>query len=302
MSSVASSSRAARTSRGGAGRGASSGGDDGASLASEQREDEREEGGDDDEDEPAQPAKKKARTAAPKGKGKGKSEQRSSFPLFELPAEIIDQILADPVLDLRDHLSLAGTSRTLRSAYYTPPPPSFFETATPFSSPLWSALMSSRPFLPAAPPHWSLKTYGQRSSARSQVERIHTPHERLIRHLWGREDRVPPGVVKVMVVRTIRTGRTRNAVKDEIVPAVGMEWEKAVVLMHERRLTAEEAAKRYKLSERQHTLRPCMIDRGDRLRSLVPRKPTYFEAAVAALAVREGKRDAGEAPGAAVAA
>ncbi|GAA5927869.1 hypothetical protein JCM10213_000914 [Rhodosporidiobolus nylandii] len=132
MSSVASSSLAARTSRGGGARGASSGGDDGASVASEQREEEWEGGEDDDDDEPAQPVKKKARKAAPKGKGKGKGKGKLAKKdegklkkLLELPVDILIEIAGhlDPLTLLnftRVNKSFRAifTSRSSKSAWH----------------------------------------------------------------------------------------------------------------------------------------------------------------------------------------
>ncbi|GAA5927927.1 hypothetical protein JCM10213_000928 [Rhodosporidiobolus nylandii] len=120
MSSVASSSRAARTSRGGGGRGASSGGDDGASVASDQHEDEWEGVEDDDDDEPAQPAKKKARKAAPKGKGTGKGklakrDEGKLKKLLELPVDILIEMAGH--LDPLTLLYLTRVSKSFRRIF-----------------------------------------------------------------------------------------------------------------------------------------------------------------------------------------
>ncbi|BGP13071.1 hypothetical protein JCM10213_000925 [Rhodosporidiobolus nylandii] len=120
MSSVASSSRATRTSRGAGGTGAPSGGDDGASVASDQREDEWEGGDDDDDDEPAQPVKKKARKAAPKGKGTGKGklakrDEGKLKKLLELPVDILIEMAGH--LDPLTLLYFTRVSKSFRAIF-----------------------------------------------------------------------------------------------------------------------------------------------------------------------------------------
>ncbi|KAI5481235.1 hypothetical protein MNV49_004855 [Pseudohyphozyma bogoriensis] len=61
---------------------------------------------------------------------------------FDCPSEILDQILSQPILSIRDHLSLAATCRALRASYYTPQDP--LSDKHP-SSPLWTALLDLRP-------------------------------------------------------------------------------------------------------------------------------------------------------------
>ncbi|PRQ74826.1 hypothetical protein AAT19DRAFT_13848 [Rhodotorula toruloides] len=88
-------------------------------------------------------------------KGKGRERRKSEdhvpqpkrdvpFPLFDLPGEIIDAILYSPMLRVHDHLRLAATCRSLRSAYYTPPPSG--KGFASFSSPIWKALTKERNF------------------------------------------------------------------------------------------------------------------------------------------------------------
>ncbi|GAA6059234.1 hypothetical protein JCM10212_006627 [Sporobolomyces blumeae] len=70
-------------------------------------------------------------------------EDGNLVPLFDLPGELLDMILGDEALTLRDHLALAATCRLLRSCYYTPLK-SPDAKLSPFSL-LWAGLIALRP-------------------------------------------------------------------------------------------------------------------------------------------------------------
>ncbi|KAK4055111.1 hypothetical protein OIV83_000391 [Microbotryomycetes sp. JL201] len=70
--------------------------------------------------------------------------------LFTLPGELIDFILGDSVLNLRDHTSLAATCRALRSCYYSRikdlmPALGCVSAGLVDTSTLWQALIKQRP-------------------------------------------------------------------------------------------------------------------------------------------------------------
>jgi hypothetical protein len=162
------------------------------------------------------------KTRLPKKSSAVKKPDDKPFPLFELPGELcvfffsfsfllfppsptseskphtlalhlltvfisstslsIDEILASPQLHLRDHLSLAASCRTLRSVYYSAPS----RGKSIKSSNVWKVLNQNRAFTGLG---WSASPGKQ---ARPSKE-----DEKLLTHLWSREDRVRPEDVKV---------------------------------------------------------------------------------------------------------
>ncbi|GAA6024347.1 hypothetical protein JCM10207_003312 [Rhodosporidiobolus poonsookiae] len=177
---------------------------------------------------PKTPSPKKGKTAAPVLDDK-------PFPFFDLPAELIDKILASPDLHLRDHLSLAASCKALRSAYYTPPPApratkssaspdkkkrTASATPAPYACSIWRVLTSNRAFVGKG---WS------KSAGKQAV--MNEADEKLLNHLWSREDRVHPSEVKV--------GRWPE------------EWEQAIDDVTWQRITKSTAKSAYKLNDTQ---------------------------------------------------
>jgi hypothetical protein len=92
----------------------------------------------------------------------------------------IDQILASDALNIRDHLSLAASSRILRSVYYTSPRASGSNgSSRAQTSGVWTPIVRCRP----------LPVEGKASSA------IYTP---LLEHLWTRVLRIEPEQMTVL--------------------------------------------------------------------------------------------------------
>lgn len=136
----------------------------------------------------------------------------------------IDAILYSPVLRVHDHLRLAATCRSLRSAYYTAPRGNGF---TSFSSPVWKALRNERDFQSLGKNRYyygnAYSAYGGQSKEES---------ERILRHLWSREDRVDPEKMLVVAQKTVagRKGRggvvTPATVVTQVVRSV--EWDDVI--------------------------------------------------------------------------
>ncbi|GAA5984817.1 hypothetical protein JCM11641_002748 [Rhodosporidiobolus odoratus] len=172
----------------------------------------------------------------------------SPFPFFDLPAEIIDCSLSDPGLHLRDHLSLAASCRLLRSAYVSPRT----SKNTSYTCPIWRVLCSNRAFSGKG---WNASP-GKLAVA-SEAD------EKLLNHLWGREDRVNPSEVKVGA----RAG----------------EWEDAISAVHTQRITKSTAKQGYKLNDFQLNKVVCIEKRNPHARRGPP-MCLYLEAAVESLA------------------
>ena len=162
----------------------------------------------------------------------------------------LDKIFASPELNLRDHLSLAASCKSFRACYYT-----LKKSNTPkkMNNLLWEALIVLRP------------------PASTSTSRVTAPpsaptadHHRLIKHIFTNEDKVGLDEMRVLwpkarggAVEPKRTGRTqaekREAAKEQ-VPGGAMrsvEWEEAIDLVHNTRVTATEAMKTYKLSKKE---------------------------------------------------
>ncbi|GAA5856483.1 hypothetical protein JCM8547_008765 [Rhodosporidiobolus lusitaniae] len=159
---------------------------------------------------------KTPKSASPRKK-KGKADvvkDDSPFPLIDLPVEIIDQILASPDLHLGDHLAHAASCRTLRSAYYTPPPS---PRTKEWSSDVWRVLASNRAFRGKG---WN-KSPGKQAVP-SEAD------EKLLNHLWSHENRTEPSKV--------------------VVKARAEGWEQAIYELHDQRITKSTAKAEYKLA------------------------------------------------------
>ncbi|BGP22008.1 hypothetical protein JCM10295v2_000885 [Rhodotorula toruloides] len=238
---------------------------------------------------PKVPARKsnKGTPAAPsKGKGPERRKtqdevvQRQSdvpFPLFGLPGEIIDTILYSPVLRVHDHLRLAATCRSLRLAYYTPPSGKGFAS---FSSPIWQALTKERNFQSLGKNRYY---YG--NGAYSHVDgQSEEENERILKHLWTREDRIEPDKMLVIVQKTIPGRKGRGGVVSPatvVTQAVrSVEWDDVIETHSTQRITKTTAKSEYKLNDSEYRER-----RNPHYRSAAPMQ-LYLEIAVETLAFR----------------
>ena len=137
-------------------------------------------------------------------------------------ARSLDLILAQPVLNLRDHVALAATSRFLRSCYYTVPT----SGQAPFSS-LWKALILLRPH-----PNSGIDQLGSHGHPTST-------HHALIKQIASNENRVDPAEMQVvwpamLEVTSPASGRLKVLdVKPELRGRAirSGEWDEAVGLL-----------------------------------------------------------------------
>ncbi|GAA5892211.1 hypothetical protein JCM8208_001481 [Rhodotorula glutinis] len=199
--------------------------------------------------------------APKKGKRKGKEVERKDgpFPLLELPGELIDQILADDDLHLGSHLALAATCKLLRTCYYSRRPRS--ANLSGFHSPVWGALLSARPFTGEGSSSWRKEDV--------DVEIPDEP-ERIVKHLWTREDRVE--VAKMVVVQGKAAVRAH-------------EWDVVMHKVANQRITKTTAKSAYKLNDAELNALTPQYKRNPHGRSAAPMQ-LFVEAAVEALAFR----------------
>ncbi|GAA5953638.1 hypothetical protein JCM3765_006923 [Sporobolomyces pararoseus] len=190
---------------------------------------------------------------------------------LDLPPSVLDRILGNAVLNLRDHLALAATCRSLRACYYTP-------TTTLYSS-LWGALVALRP------PIEQGRLITRKLASKEIEETIHK--------IWSNSLKVDPESMQVIL-------RDENSNVEEeggggvaAAPAKkqkkkegairSKEWENAIDLVHTIRISKTEAKKIYKLNESELSkyLSSFAVDsKGAATRLL------YLESAVESLALR----------------
>ncbi|GAA5881449.1 hypothetical protein JCM3774_005087 [Rhodotorula dairenensis] len=228
---------------------------------------------------------KRARHAKAQGAQTSTGSKMRKLSLFSLPAEIIDTILYDPSLRLRDHLALAGTCRALRAVYYTPPPAN--DTYASFSSPVWVALTSERLRKGEARPATSHTSYGSYDTGPSSG--LDTQKNNL-KHLWS--DRFDE--TKMVILGGKRTPEQRiwnqelstyiiYPAEHKRLPIRSVEWDEAIAEVAKQRITKTTAKSRYKLSDADLRGLPFVTKRNPHYRSAAPMR-LYYEAAVEKLA------------------
>ncbi|BGP37078.1 hypothetical protein JCM10449v2_000982 [Rhodotorula kratochvilovae] len=234
--------------------------------------------GDSSDDDYAPPAPTTP-TSSPKKRKVSTPKQKQAplkdvpLPFLSLPAELIDQVLFDDTLHIRDHLALAASCRALRSCYYTAPPPSF-ASSTLFPSPIWAALLAERPFAGRGAPSWYKDDY----------ECTHTADgDSLLKHLWSCEDRVDPAEMEVVKAVTVRTARGQAQTLK--IAVRGQEWELAAEKVATQRITKTTAKDQYKVNDTQLAQLTPKLKRNPHARGAAPMQ-LFVEAAVEALALR----------------
>ncbi|GAA5917453.1 uncharacterized protein JCM6883_004816, partial [Sporobolomyces salmoneus] len=131
---------------------------------------------------------------------------------LHFPASVLDQILSDVSLNLRDHLSLAASCRSLRACYYSPS----------YSS-LWRALVALRP--PVEQGRLNVKK--STSSSRE--------NERLVRRIWSNGLKVDTEQMQVIQVKEGGGGGAVARPPTDESAAIAIrskEWDNAIDLVH----------------------------------------------------------------------
>ncbi|GAA5917014.1 hypothetical protein JCM6882_001304 [Rhodosporidiobolus microsporus] len=194
--------------------------------------------------------------------------------LFSLPGNVLDQILSDPSLNLRDHLSLAATCRTLRACYYTRLPSDHSQP----DSPLWNGLMALR----CTPQN------GQRKAANGACT---AQEAATVDKIWtGRK--VDPLEMEV-VGRMPDSVQLPGSKKRQLGPFNGWEgkavrsygWERAILVVHAAKLTKTDSKNIYKISDKELDMLSRVVKRNPR----APKTGSIYlftEAAVESLALR----------------
>ncbi|GAA6041233.1 hypothetical protein JCM8097_008356 [Rhodosporidiobolus ruineniae] len=203
---------------------------------------------------------KQAKPAAPstprksakvKAAEEAKERAKKPFPLLDLPGELIDAILGHPDLHLGDHLSLAASCKTLRAVYCTPPATKSKSTRPIYD--VWRVLGSNRPFVGLG---WGASPGKQ---AIPQEE-----EERLLFHLWTREDRATPEEVNV---------KRRSE-----------DWEQAILDVNTQRIVKTTVKSKYKLTDAECRLIAHVERRNPHAGRHGPPMQLYIERAVESVA------------------
>ncbi|GAA5863746.1 hypothetical protein JCM8547_006052 [Rhodosporidiobolus lusitaniae] len=191
-----------------------------------------------------------------------------------------DPLRPDPTL--RDHLSLASVSRTLRACYYTPlVPPSYAQP----SSTLWSGLTNLRPHTVAGQPATTTEKGKEKVAEVRAVNRIWTNGVRvdpLEMEVIGREEQEAVengGKGKKRAYKEEETGWEGRVI-------VSYEMERAALLISTTRLTKTDAKKHYKLTDKELDLLRCIVKPNPFARKIGAPMRLYNEAAVESLAWR----------------
>ncbi|GAA6060630.1 hypothetical protein JCM10212_006381 [Sporobolomyces blumeae] len=200
--------------------------------------------------------------------------------LLDLSPACFDRLLAEPALNLRDHLALAATCRKLRACYYS----GLDATGQyPLRSPLWAGLMSIRP----------VPEYGATRLLDPALEDVRAVHS-----MGTNGSKVDHA--EMIVVAGVEeqggggeaTGEGSSAKKrtwDEGIRGWvvrSLEWEEAIKLVHCSRMSKTDATSIYKLTETELESYLRAFLKG------TPSKPSgrvstmYLEAAVESLAFR----------------
>ena len=146
----------------------------------------------------------------------------------------LDQILSDSDLNLRDHLALAATNRSLRSCYSSPS--------------IWSALIALRP-IPSTLDDVDEDSYGdifehfqsRKDAEYRQPENVR--NRRILSTIWSGKDadtsKKGSNVLTDAPNRgeQVEIGKKRDLEemeKDSVVVVRPAEWEEAIKLVHEK--------------------------------------------------------------------
>ncbi|GAA5849371.1 hypothetical protein JCM5353_005311 [Sporobolomyces roseus] len=216
-----------------------------------------------------------------------KDKEREGPLFLDLPSKVLDQILSDVDLNLRDHLALAATNRSLRSCYSSAPA-------------VWSSLIALRPL----PSYIDDVDEDSRGDVFSNIQRRkdieyrqpeNVAHRAVLAKIWSGKDvatlkeKVRPVLAdKSNHGECVKVGMKRDLEemdKDSVSVVRSPQWEEAIKLVHEKTIGKSDAIKKYRLDrELSDYLQATLVGQ--------PRKnggsqPAFFvELAVQALAYR----------------
>ncbi|GAA5909554.1 hypothetical protein JCM8208_007181 [Rhodotorula glutinis] len=217
---------------------------------------------------PAQRAKPEWHDLLPR-----RATRRTAF--LSAPSAALDRILSHPILNLRDHLALAATCRTLRACYWTPP-----GTSTPDHPPassLWAALIALR--------------RGPVGGKDAPAKICSSGERRAVMRIFSRGVRVDVGTFEVVgaVDRAVdgTNGRRRTAPSAWEGEAIrSAEWEQAIHLVHTETITRTKAKAAYKLTDVDLYYLKHIVENIPHSRRTGAPSVLYVEAAVESLALR----------------
>ena len=126
----------------------------------------------------------------------------------------MDLILGSDSLNLRDYLSLAATSRSLRACFYTPTPSQY--------SPLWRSLIALRPML---------------EQGRQNFKKLKEPQiAKSIEKIWSNGLKIDKDTMEVIREEFEEaqdtTGKKRKRQEERDLAIRSKEWEHAIDLVH----------------------------------------------------------------------
>ncbi|GAA5980326.1 hypothetical protein JCM5350_000945 [Sporobolomyces pararoseus] len=190
---------------------------------------------------------------------------------LELPPPVLDRILGNVALNLRDHLALAATCRSIRACYHTS------TTTTRYSS-LWRALVAVRP------PIEQGRLVTRKLASKEIEEKIHK--------IWSNRLQVDADSMQVIPhdadsdeedagEGAVNLNKNKNKKVEGAIRS--KEWENAIDLVHTIRISKTEAKKIYKLNESElnkYLSSFAVNSKGAATRLL------YLESAVESLALR----------------
>ncbi|GAA5905588.1 uncharacterized protein JCM6883_005379 [Sporobolomyces salmoneus] len=219
----------------------------------------------------------------------------SEVKLLDMPGELLDLILGEESLNLRDHLALAATCRSLRACYYTPSSSSNSDpnaSSNSRHSLLWSSLLKLRPM-----PRQARRYLDYDPSMEEEVFAVE--------HIWTNAEIDPSDenqVKEMQVVRVLpkdweltkagkaRKNKRKRGEEDDKEGDLGIkskEWNEALENVNYYRMTKMQAQSVYKLkSDELETYLYAFCKPNPYGKHNAPHMQCFLEASVESLAFR----------------
>ncbi|GAA5946841.1 hypothetical protein JCM3765_002039 [Sporobolomyces pararoseus] len=245
---------------------------------------------------PEQEVEKEPKKVVRRGRGRGRKkvekvyEFSSDLKLLELPGEILDLVLGQESLNLRDHLALAATSRSLRACYYTPCEEDSDASSNSRHSVLWSGLLNLRPM-----PEQAIRYFEEATDEETFA----------VEHIWTNAPFDPNNIEELgdqmQIVRVLpddwnltkkgkpRKYKRRRQEGDDPEGDLGIkskEWLLALEKVNYYRMTKTQAQSVYKLKSHELDLLYCVCKPNPYGRKTAPPIQCFLEASVESLAFR----------------